>query len=289
MSKRQILFTAGLSSLFTLTLLAGLLLFFSQVSAAPGASSNQTELGQNSSGTFRYVSISGLAFVPANQGTTFTKDAGLQLLSLTNPVRNFGPNPPRFVAPLLLPDRSELVGLTVFGQDADNLGEVRLRLKRCNHGQPFCVNLAETTSTTDFATGRFETPRITIANEIVDNRFYSYYLELELSALGNSGLRSVRLEIIDPEAAPTPANKVQWSLSGSMRTIELPITGLTQVEICTDNLSHLPNPTHYPFIVADNQIAPLSSNDCEVIWGREIEIRRELNTGPSSGTYQFLR
>jgi hypothetical protein len=195
-----------------------------------------------------------------------------------------------FVAPLTLPDRSELLGMTVYGEDTDNLGEVRMSLKRCNHGQPFCVILAETTSTAPYTLGLFETSKVSVLNEVVDNQFYSYFLELDLTALGNSGLRSVRLDIIPREGVLPPAEVMPWSLEGSIRSFKLPNTKSTQVKICTDDLSHLNNATHYPYVVVDsNQIYPLVSNMCETIWGQDIEIRRNLNTGPSSGTYQFLR
>ena len=108
--------------------------------------------------------------------------------------------------------------------------------------------------------------------------------------MGNSGLRSVRLEIIPREGVTPPPEVMPWALAGSVRSFKLPNTQSTQVKICTDDLSHLNNSTHYPYVVADSsQIYPLSSNMCQTIWGRDIEIRRNLNTGPSSGTYQFLR
>jgi hypothetical protein len=59
--------------------------------------------------------------------------------------------------------------------------------------------------------------------------------------------------------------------------------------ICTDDLSHLPNPTHYPTLVVDGLAQPLASNTCVDATGYTIELRRQLNTGPSSGTYQILQ
>jgi hypothetical protein len=290
MNKHQMMLTAVLSSTFTLTIIAGLMLLFSQVMAAPATSKTQEiALSQAFTGDLQFVSISGLAFEPVQQNSAYKKNVQRQLLGLTNQTRNFTINSNRFIASLTLLDKSELVGMTVFGEDVDNLGEIRLRLKRCNHGQAFCAILAETASTNNFATGPFETPRSSILNETVDNRFYSYFLELELTALGNSGLRSVRLEVVPNKDATTAGTEVQWSLAGSSRSFQLPNADLTQVRICTNDLSHLPNRTHYPILVVDDQVTDLSSSQCVTVWGREIEIRRELNTGPSSGTYRFLR
>ncbi len=285
MNNRQMMLTTAMSSLFTLTIIAGLLLFIGQAMAAPPAKIKSSLSQQTITRTLQYVGISGLAFNPAQSNIAYNKDVQNQLLSLTSQVRN----PSNiFVAPLILPDRSELMGMTVFGEDADNQGEVRMRVKRCNHGQAFCVILAETTSTLSYAAGQFETASISVSGEVVDNRFYSYFLELDLTALGNSGLRSVRLDVITNKPSTAPGAETPWSLTGNVRSFKLPNTSVTHARICTDDLSHLPNPTHYPFVVIDNQILPLSSDMCVTVSGRNIEIRRDLNTGPSSGTYQFL-
>ncbi len=290
MNKRQMMLITVTSTFLTLTIIVGLMFLFSRAMAAPLAETANASLSQTTTGSLQYASISALAFEPIRQDIAYAKDVQGQMLSLTSQVRNFNANSNLFIAPLALPDRSELIGLTVFGQDFDNLGEVRLRLKRCNHSQAFCDILAETTSTTPYALGQFETTRVSLLNEIVDNRFYSYFLELDLTALGNSGLRSVRLEIVTGAGATGPSTEAQWSLTGNARSFLLPNTGMAQVRICANDLSHLPNVTHFPFIVIDDdQITPLSSGACVTIWGREIEIRRQLNTGPSSGTYQFLR
>jgi hypothetical protein len=289
MNKRQMLLTAVLSSIFSLTVIAGVVLLLTPArAAAPPANTQTTPISQTTiTPTLQYISVSALDFNPAQSDTAYNKDTKLQLLSLTSQTHT---NSNLFVAPLSLRDRSELLGMTVYGEDADNLGEVRMSLKRCNHGQPFCVILAETTSTTPYALGPFETSKTSVLNEIIDNQFYSYFLELDLTALGNSGLRSVRLEIIPREAVLPPPQVMPWALEGSVRSFKLPNTKSTQVKICTDDLSHLNNTTHYPYVVVDsNQIYPLSSNMCETIWGGDIEIRRDLNTGSSSGTYQFLR
>jgi hypothetical protein len=223
------------------------------------------------------------------QNSNYLKDTRQQLLSLTGSSQNFVLNRNFFVASLSLPDRSELLGLTVFGEDTDPQGEVRLRLKRCDHSQARCTTLAETTSTNGFSAGRFETSRVAVLNESVNNGFYSYFLELQLTALSNSGLRSVRLEMLTPNGESTPGAEEQWSLANDTETFTLPNVDLTQVRICTDDLGHLDNVTHYPFVVVDGRSISLSSNSCITVWGRDIEIRRRANTGPSSGTYRFLR
>lgn len=287
MNTRQLLLTAVLSTFFTFTVLAGLVLLFDRVNAAPPHQSNRGLSTQTTTRILHYVSVSGLNFMPIESGMAYTKNSQVQLLGLPGQQRA---NSNLFVAPLTLPDRSQILGVTTYGEDVDNLGEVRTRLKRCNHGQPFCVVLAETTSTTSYALGSFETSKLSILNEVVDNQFYTYLLELDLTALGNSGLRSVRLELLTETGSTPPAEVVPWALEGNVRSIKLPNTQKAQVKICTDDLSHLNNITHYPFVVVDsNQIIALSSNMCTTAQGQNIEIRRELNTGPSSGTYQFLR
>jgi hypothetical protein len=188
---------------------------------------------------------------------------------------------------LLLPDRSELLALTLYGEDFDSQGEIRLRLKRCDHGQARCLILAETSSGLLSAQGLFETPKVTIPAEVVNNQFFTYFLEFELTALLNSGPRSVRLEIRTPTGA-TVAQQGRWSLTNDVYNFTLPTGGFTEAQICTDNLSHLNNVTHYPYLVIDGiPTARLASNDCQTVRGTHIEIRRDFNTGPSTGTYQF--
>jgi hypothetical protein len=78
-------------------------------------------------------------------------------------------------------------------------------------------------------------------------------------------------------------------LTGDTFSFALPNNGITDARICTDDLSHLNNPTHYPFVVVDNiLVTRLTSNACETVRGRDIEIQRDLNTGSSSGTYEFV-
>lgn len=236
-------------------------------------------------GSITYLSVSGLAFAPVSPNIAYQKDTTRQLLTLTGPVQAGS----LFVAPLSLPNRGRLSGITIFGEDFDAQGQVRVRLLRCNHGQPRCTALADVSSTDGYAGGRFDTGRIAIANEGVDNSLFSYLLELELTARFNSGLGAVRLDLLEPGSSPLPAGNVErWSLDGAVTSFTLPNLDWVSARVCTDDLSHLDNPTHYPMLVVDGRVTALSSNTCVTVWGRAIEVRRRLNTGPSSGTYQFL-
>jgi hypothetical protein len=278
---------AVISSIVTLLVIVGSLLIFSQVLAASPANVDplaaaQTGLAQ------QYISISALAFGPVSQFAVYYKDFNQQLLILGNQPRNFTGDSNRFVAPLTLPDQTRLAGLTVFGQDFDNQGEVRLRLKRCDHNQPRCIVLTESASAVEYDGGLFE--EASPFNEPVDNAFYNYFLELELTALGNSGLRSVRLETtMSGTVSPTPPTVEKWSLSGNATSFRLPNQTTVQARVCTDDLSYLDNPTHYPILIVDGQVINLTSNTCITVWGYNLEIRRDFNAGPSSGTYQILR
>ena len=288
MNKRQIGLIIIISNFITLAAIAGSLLIFTQVSAAPPVTTDASKVAQTGVGRFQYIGLSSLAFTPVSSLAVYNKDLNQQLLTLDNQPYNFSGNNNRFIGTLILPDKARLTGLTVFGQDFDNLGEVRLRLKRCDHNQAHCIILAETASIVEYDAGLFE--KVSLFNELVDNSFYTYFLELELTALGNSGLRSVRLELVaENGGASSPDGIEKWSLSGDVTSFRLPNQITRQVRVCTDDLSHLDNPTHYPILIVDGQPIPLASNTCVTVWGFNIELRRELNTGPSSGTYQFLR
>lgn len=284
MSKYQIFLVSILSSFMTLVMFFSGWQWLDRAVAAP--SPEMAATGHQQQADTDSTSISAMAFVPLDQATGFNKDPRRQILTLPDQSRNNN----LFVAPLSLPDRSRLTGITVFGEDYDNQGAVRVRLMRCDHGQPRCITVSETTSTDSFAAGQFETVKVTILNEVVDNTLYSYFLELELTAIFDSGLRSVKLEAVIPGGgAPPPGDIQRWSLSGSTTTFTLPNLSLTQVRVCTDDLSHLDNPTHFPILVVDGESTQLGSNTCVTVWGQDIQIERRLNTGPSSGTYQFLR
>jgi hypothetical protein len=257
--------------------------------AAPPAQIAVTPTSFVSTPAPAYLSISGLSFLPVDQNTLYSKDAQRQLLTPAGQPLGMQHDSHLFIAPLALSDGVMLTGMTVFGEDFDNQGEIQVRLKRCDHSQARCLTLAETTSTNPYAAGQFETLKAAIANEIIDNYFYTYFLEAALTTATNSGLRSVRLEMAGGNAPAPPGDVEQWNLTGTVTNFLLPNQGPAKARICTDDLSHLDNPTHYPQLVVDGQAIPLSSNHCVTVWGYDINIRRELNAGPSSGTYQFQR
>ncbi|NJN95726.1 MAG: hypothetical protein HC875_17240 [Anaerolineales bacterium] len=91
-----------------------------------------------------------------SQFAVYYKDFNQQLLTLGNQPRNFTGDSNRFIAPLTLADQMMLSGLTIFGQDFDPQGEIRLRLKRCDHNQPRCIILAENGSAVEYDDGLFE-------------------------------------------------------------------------------------------------------------------------------------
>jgi hypothetical protein len=289
MNKRQILLAASLSAIFTLTIIAGSMLFFSRTMAAPSTQVASTPTSQAITSSLTYLSVSSLAFMPVSQDTLYRKDVRRQMLTLNSQPLTSAADSHIFVAPLALPDKSVLTGMTIYGEDFDNQGAVQVRLKRCDHSQARCISLAETTSTDTYAAGQFETIKAAIPDEMINHKFYSYFLELELTAVVKSGLRSVRLEMAEDISLAPAGSGERWTLSKDVTSFLLPNQGWTQVRVCTDDLSHLNNPTHYPSLIVDGQVIPLSSNTCVTVWGRDIEIRRELNTGPSSGSYQFLR
>jgi hypothetical protein len=232
-----------------------------------------------------------MAFVPVQPNNSLDKNVQGQLLRLRNANRNVKPDQNIFVAPVSVPDRSRLMSMVVAGEDYDVQGEVRVRLLRCDHASPACQILAETSSGIGLANGLFETVPVFLQNELVNNALYSYFLQLELTALMNSGLRSVRLETVssDTGGAPPASNLIRWELSGNFYRYPVPTSGWNRVKICTDDLSYLPNSSHYPYVLVDGTRRSLASNSCLTVQGFEIVIGREPNTGPSSGTYQITR
>ena len=290
MHRRQIIFTALLSSIFTLALLAATLLLFSQAIAAPPS---QVATPTPEINRAVRVSVTALAFEPVTQNARYSKDNGRQMIMLNTQTQIFDGTNNLFVAPLTLPDQAGLMGLTFFGEDFDNQGAVRVRLKRCDHGQSRCISLIDVTSTDIYAFGRFETARVPPLNEVINNDLYTYFLELELTALKNSGLRSVRLELVERGGAiqtpPIDSPVERWELSGALTNFLIPNEGRNQIRICTDNLDNLPNVTHFPSLVVDGQSTRLAGNQCLSVWGRTIQLRRPVSAGPSSGTYQILR
>lgn len=283
MNKQNVLLMLAVTGLLVL---AGSLLTVSGTAAAPAAGLAAAAQAQDIP-SVSYTSVSALTFNPVNEDTLYSKDLGRQILSLAGPVQAGGNI---FLAPLALPDRAGLAGLAIYGEDFDSQGAVTVRLKRCDLNQARCLNLAEASSTAGYAAGPFEMSKVTSLNEAVDNSRYNYLLELELTTQPGSGLRSARLQVGQGTVPAPPAGEVQpWSLSGDVRSFVVPNTGFNQVRVCTGDFAQLPNQTHFPSLVVDNQASQLTPNTCVTVWGSTIEIRRPLNTGPSAGTYQILR
>lgn len=278
MNKQYVLLVLAVSGLFVL---AGSLFSGTATATTAGIAASAQDTP-----TVSYTGISALTFTPLSQDIPYNKDLGRQILSLPGPARTAGNI---FLASLSLPDLANLTGLTIYGEDFDDQGAVTVRLKRCDLNQARCINLAEATSTNSYAAGQFEASKVTPLNEVIDNSRYSYLLELELTALSGSGLRSVRVRVEQGNVPPPSDTAEPWSLSGDVRSFIVPNTGYNQVRVCAGDFSQLPNQTHFPGLIVDGQPTQLTPNTCLTVWGSNIEIRRPLNAGPSSGTYQILR
>ena len=227
-----------LSTVLTVMSLGGAFLLFRPAQAASGV--------QLQSGTVEYVSVSSMAFVPVQPNNSLDKNVQGQLLRLKNASRTVTPDQNIFVAPVSLSDRNRLMSMVVAGEDYDVQGEVRVRLLRCDHASPTCLILAETSSGVGLANGLFETVPVFLQNELVNNALYSYFLQLELTALMNSGLRSVRVETSSSDTGPVPpaSSLIRWELSGNFYRYPIPTSGWNTVKICTDDLRYLPNNSH---------------------------------------------
>ena len=213
MNRIQWVFTTIISSLITILFIGSSIIFFNQAAAAPSVQVVTPTPVVILEGPV-YVSVSGLAFTPVNTAASYRLNRTRQLLTLENISSNFLNETNIFITPLNLPDQTVLTGMTVFGEDFDGAGAVRVRLKRCDHSQGRCITLTETTSTDAFAIGRFETIKVAILNEIIDNKLHIYFLELEITALRNSGLRSVRLELQDQAVLTVAGDLEEWALGG---------------------------------------------------------------------------
>jgi hypothetical protein len=283
MNNRRFIIGVIIALLILLVFGGGPLLFFRSAWAAP----------ENTPGRFiqtglsRFISLSAVAFAPVSRHAIYAKDPNQQLLTLAGHTGNFIGSDNLFVLGLTLPDQAQLTGFTAYGQDFDSQGQVGLRLKRCEHGQPICQVVAQLTSDILYNAGPY-TKVSDLRGEYVDNYRFTYFLELEITALDNSGLQSVRLDLVETGAMPH-GEEQQWEMAGTITNF-LVASGNTRrtVRVCTFDLG--PNSTHYPVLVVDGVSRLLASNQCvEDVTGYNIELRRQLNTGPSSGTYQFLR
>ncbi len=282
MNKLQLIYTTLITSCLTTLVIGATWLTVSWATTANAA--------QPVSDNLTYVSVPAVAFQPLDRQTTFDLDLTTQMLtanrttSLTRTAR--------FVAPLSLPNRSRLLYATLYGQDVTLLGSLQMRLKRCQLAQGQCVTLLEAESSDASVAGAVEIDSPNITKEIVDNALYSYWIEVDLATTTAIGLRAVRLTLAANQPADAVASDIgQWELTGTARVFRLPNPdgNFLQARICTNDLSYLDNPTHYPSLVIDDvEVVPLFSNQCVIVEGSNIELRRSLNAGQSSGTYQFI-
>jgi hypothetical protein len=100
MNKHQMLLIAGLSTFFTLTILAAVMLASTQVIAAPSPQGTSTPTATPPAEN--YLSISAMAFMPIDPATRYQKDVLRQTLTLDNSPSSASNI---FVAPLFLADR----------------------------------------------------------------------------------------------------------------------------------------------------------------------------------------
>jgi hypothetical protein len=210
----------GWLSLITVTIFGGSLLFFNGALAAPSVERALAPRPQPA-GDASFVSVSSVAFLPADsENSAYTRDPVRQMVVLTGSATGN-----LFVAPLSLPDQHAVVRLTAFGEYFDSNGAIQVHLKRCPHnGQTPCERLASAgVSAGSPVQPRFETHTTVVPNVAVDNQRFTYLLELELTALQNSGLRSVRLELSAGEAAVSAALP-----SGSQAAVVSARTNLAQ-------------------------------------------------------------
>jgi hypothetical protein len=284
MTKQQVLLIAVLSSLLTVAIGVGSLLIFSQAVAAPEASSAAQTSGR------AYVSVSALAFEPMFPQTppAYTKSFP-QFLSLNTTDRGPESQGNWFAAPLNLPHNSTLAGMTVFGQDNDPAGRMTVFLWNCDHsGTNGCQTIASYDTMLNSVNTAVDSGRLTI-NHRVNNEAYTYVLGLNLWAVNNSGLRSVRLELTNlstelPGGAPPTQAEVSWTVPAYGQTQLLNLSQAAEVRICTDVLGRNSLPT---LAVDDSNQYQLQSDTCVVYTGQRFKLIGDIN--PASGTYQILR
>ena len=144
MNNRQMITVVTISTVLTLILTFGILSVFDRALAAPLNTQAARPASQDS---VEFIAISALAFEPTQPGMPYFKDVQRQILRLTSTDRNFIAGNNIFVAPLTLQNGSQILAMSLFGEDFDTQGEIRLRLKRCDHSQARCQILAETSST----------------------------------------------------------------------------------------------------------------------------------------------
>lgn len=282
MKRQQVVLITAISSVVTLLMVIAMLSTFSGAVAALEPTAQSPQAGIN------YLSIPATAFRPTDSDTTYGFNR--QMLTAQSNTDKFN-RLQTFVAPIILADGTIIAEMTIFGQDFSEENDVRVRLLQCEHRQNRCDMLADVNSSGISTAGQFEFPTAKIANSVIDNYRYSYLLEVDLMPSPQIGLKAVRLALIPNQPLePDLAGINNWQLADGIHTFRLPNTSRVQARICTNDLSHLDNPTHYPtLIIDDTEIVPLSSRQCVIVRGFKFELRRGLNVGDSSGTFEFLR
>lgn len=272
--------------------------FQGKVAAAPLAEAALTSTQQITGSNRSYQSVSLFEFVPFKPNNTlYTINANPLLLTLgAKSDYNFASANNIFEAPLSLPDNVMLTGLTVFGVDNDNQGEVKVTFFRCNHtynSQTACQEISLSSNTSN-SLGQFQTQTpLGFIPFPIRNQDNFYFLQLEITALNNSGLRSVRLQFADNSGSgSTPATLpehpiVPWNL-GANELVEIPSpTGdPITVRVCVDALD-APSWARPNVRLGDafSDPIPLNFGDCRDFTSTYIQIRGNSTT---SGSYQRL-
>jgi len=273
--------------------------FQGEVAAAPLSKAASVSTQQITGNNRSYRSVSLFEFVPLNtQDSLHTIDSSSILLTLgAKSDHNFTNANNIFEAPLNLPDNVMLTGFTIFGVDNDNQGEVKVTLGRCNHNLQIPCQEISLSSDVPNSLGPFQTQTplgfipIPIRNQ--DN---FYFLELEITALNNSGLRSVRLQFADNgESISTSSNLpenpvVPWNLNANeLVEITSPTSNPITVRVCVDakDASFIDRPEVRTGDASSNPVI-LNFGDCRDFTGRYIQIRGNGRT-TTSGYYQRLQ
>lgn len=282
MKRHQVVLITAVSSIVTLIMVVAMLSTFSWAVAALEPTAQTSQAGID------YLSIPATAFKPTDSETAY--GVNRQMLTVESNTNNFS-SVQTFVAPVILADGTIIAEMTIFGQDFSEDSDISVRLLQCEHRQNRCDRLAEVSSSDISTAGQFELSTVKTTNSAIDNYDYSYLLEVTLMPSPQIGLKAVRLALIPNQPIPPDVAGVNnWQLAEGVRAFRLPNTTIVQARICTNDLSHLDNPTHYPtLIIDDTEIVPLSSLQCVIVRGLKFELRRGLNVGDSSGTFEFLR
>lgn len=297
MRKYQILFVIILIILVLSTIINATP-FQGDVAVAPLSEAASTSAQQITDSNSSYTSVSLFEFVPFNPSNTlYTIDGDPILLTLgAKSDYNFG-GANIFEAPLSLPNNVMLTGFTLFGVDNDNQGEVKVTLFSCNHNLQAQCQTITLSSTASNSLGPFQTQTPTGFTPIpIRNQTNFYFLQLEITALNGSGLRSVRLQFVDnggSDSIPTTLPEfpvVPWNINANeLVPIESPSGNPITVRVCVEFM----NAADFdrPDVVTDGDFSnaiTLNFGACREFTGRFIQIRGKGRT-TTSGYYQRLQ